>query len=79
MIFAMSLNELVTHVMALPSHTRAYLAEALLESLDFDEDFLVSAAWLKEIENRCNQLDVGALAAIPADKLFAELRAQLGT
>jgi hypothetical protein len=45
--------------MALPSESRAYLAERLLETLDFEEDFAVSDVWLKEISKRCQELDVG--------------------
>jgi putative addiction module component (TIGR02574 family) len=74
----MSLAELITEALALPSHARAYLAETLLESLDHDEDFAISAAWLSEIKHRTEQLDEGLVAALPADQMFSELRVQFG-
>lgn len=76
MIFGMSLTDLVIKMVTLPAHTRAYLAEALLESLDFEEDLPLSAAWRKEVENRCKQLDDGLVVAISAERVFSELRTQ---
>lgn len=37
----------------LPSSSRDYIAEVLLESLDFEEGFPVDDAWRAEIEKRC--------------------------
>lgn len=69
-----SLTELAEEALALPSEARAYLAEKLLETLDFEEDFPVREAWLKEIRRRCQELDGGKVQTIPADTALAELR-----
>lgn len=74
----MSLAELVAEALALPSHARAYLAETLLESLDYDEDFPISLAWMREIEQRCQQLDAGQVATSAVEQVFSDLRAQFG-
>ena len=71
----MSLAELVTEALALPLHARAYLAEALLESLDYNEDFPVNTAWLREIQRRTEEID-GGLAVLPAEQILSELRTQ---
>ncbi|MGA2660973.1 MAG: addiction module protein [Verrucomicrobiota bacterium] len=63
--------------MALPSEARAYLAEKLLETLDFEEDFAVSDVWLKEIRKRCQELDAGKVQGLPAEPAIAELRRSL--
>lgn len=54
--------------------TRAMIAETLLESLDFEEDFEVSQAWREEIQRRCEQVDRGEVELIDSDTVMAELR-----
>ncbi|MDF0644289.1 MAG: addiction module protein [Nitrospira sp.] len=53
---------------------RAMIAETLLESLDFEEDFEVSQAWREEIQRRCEQVDRGEVELIDSDTVMAELR-----
>jgi hypothetical protein len=54
--------------------TRALIAETLLESLDFEEDFEISPAWRDEIQRRCKQIDRGEVELIDSDTVMAELR-----
>ena len=72
-----SVTELAEEALALPPESRAYLAEKLLETLDFEEDFAVGEAWLKEIRKRCQELDDGKVQTIPADAAIAKLRKSL--
>ena len=60
--------------MQLEPGTRAMIAETLLESLDFEEDFEVSQAWRAEIQRRCEQVDRGEVELIDSDTVMAELR-----
>jgi putative addiction module component (TIGR02574 family) len=60
-------------VLHLPRASRAFLAEKLLESLDFDDAFPVSTEWMEEIYRRCQELDEGKVNLIPAGKVFADL------
>jgi hypothetical protein len=69
-----SLTQLAEEALALPSESRAYLAEKLLETLDFEEDFPVSETWLKEIRKRCQELEESKVQSIPAESAIAELR-----
>ena len=54
--------------------TRAVIAETLLKSLDFEEDFEISQAWHDEIQRRCEQIDRGEVELIDSDTVMAELR-----
>ncbi len=74
---SLTITELAEEALALPSESRAYLAEKLLETLDFEEDFTVSEGWLKEIRKRCHELDEGKVQTISAETAFAELRKSL--
>ncbi|MEW6356326.1 MAG: addiction module protein [Planctomycetota bacterium] len=69
--------KIVEDALHLPRGSRAFLAEKLIESLDYEEDFGVSAKWMKEIRRRCKELDDGVVDIIPADRAFDELGAKL--
>jgi len=60
-----------------PSYVRAFLAEKLLESLDFEESFDISSEWKEEINRRCCQIDEGKIQLTPGDKVFAEVAKRL--
>jgi len=70
------MNPKIEHVMKqaleLPSQVRAFIAEKLLESLDFEEPFEVSNEWRDEINRRCRQIDEGEVQLIPGDKVLKE-------
>ena len=53
----MNIETIAEQVLKLEPVSRAYIAEILLESLDFEEDFIVSEAWRQEIQKRCNEID----------------------
>jgi len=73
-----SLERTLAEVLALPSHQRAFLAETLFESLDFQSDFEISPEWLDEIRARCRAIDEGEVRLLPADQVLAQLREQVG-
>jgi hypothetical protein len=50
---------------------------ALLEELDGPPDAGAEQAWLDEIQRRSRELDAGLVETIPAEKVFADLRAKL--
>ena len=68
---------IVEQALGLPRESRAFLAEKLLESLDLEEEFDVSAAWREEIQRRCEDLDRGRVDLIPADRVFGEIERQI--
>ena len=67
-------KHIIEEAMSLPPNTRAKIAEALLETLDHDEDFKISDEWLQEISRRCEQIDTGTAELIEGDAAIAELR-----
>ena len=67
-------KKIIEDAMQLEPRSRALVAEALLESLDFGEDFPVSQAWKEEIRRRCEAIDSGKVSLIDSDTVMGELR-----
>ena len=71
----------IEHVMKqaleLPSQMRAFIAEKLLESLDFEEPFELSSGWKEEISRRCRQIDEGEVQLASSDSVFTEAAKRL--
>jgi putative addiction module component (TIGR02574 family) len=66
-------EKLVTEALQLSREARAFIAEKLLESLDFDEAFEVSPEWRDEIHRRCQELDEGRVSLVPGEQVFDEV------
>ena len=64
----------MTDALNLPREARAFLAEKLLESLDFEESFQVSPEWQKEIGKRCHELDHTEVDLIPGEQALLEAK-----
>ncbi|MEM1157967.1 MAG: addiction module protein [Verrucomicrobiota bacterium] len=75
----MTLEQLTEDALSLPATSRAYLAEKLLESIDYEEDVPVSPEWKKEIMRRAKELDEGTVEGIPAEAVFEEIEQRLST
>ena len=67
-------KKILEEALHLEPSTRALIAETLLESLDFEEDFEISQPWRDEIQRRCEQIDRGEVELIDSDTVMAELR-----
>jgi putative addiction module component (TIGR02574 family) len=67
-------KNILEEAMHLEPSTRAMIAETLLESLNFEENFEISEAWRDEIQRRCEQIDRGEVELIDSDTVMAELR-----
>ena len=67
-------KKIIEDAMQLEPPTRALIAETLLESLDFGEDFAISPAWREEIRRRCEDIDRGKVTLTDSDTVLAELR-----
>jgi putative addiction module component (TIGR02574 family) len=52
------------------------MVERLLESLSSPVDPEIERLWAEEAERRIEQFDRGEVEAIPAEKVFADLRAR---
>ncbi len=71
-------ENLAAEALQLPREARAFIAEKLLESLDFDEPFEVSPEWKDEIRRRCQELDDGKARLVPGEQVFDEAIKNLG-
>lgn len=69
-----SLEQLTAELLALPSMSRALLAEKLVESLEFDTDTAVQAAWVTEAKKRRDQIREGSIQAIPGEEALNQAR-----
>ena len=70
-------DKVVTEALGLPPALRAFVAEALIESLDAPDSPPLSAVWRKEIRRRCEEVDRGAVELLDADTVFAKAYAAL--
>ena len=71
------IEHIMKQALELPSQMRAFIAEKLLESLDFEEPFELSNEWKDEINKRCRQIDEGEVQLIPGDEVFSEATKRL--
>lgn len=69
-----SIEQLTNEVLSLPSGARALLAEKILESLEFDPDTKIQAAWTAEAKRRLTEITSGAVQPIPGDEALAQVR-----
>ncbi len=70
--------EMITQqALKLSSPARAYIVEILLESLDFEENFSISAEWQAEISKRCHEIDNRNVKLIAGKTAMTHLRLRL--
>lgn len=74
---ARAVSEIEQEIRTLPDAEKERLLRALLEELDGPPDVDVEQAWLDEVQRRSREWDAGLVEAIPAEKVFADLRAKL--
>ncbi|MEI6334652.1 MAG: addiction module protein [Methylococcaceae bacterium] len=70
----MNIETIAEQALKLEPTSRAYIAEILLESLDYEEDFIVSEAWRQEIQKRCNEIDTNSSILVDGEQFMAELK-----
>jgi len=73
---ARAVSEIEQEIRTLPDDEKEQLLRALLEELDGAPDASAEQAWLDEIQRRSRELDAGLVETIPADQVFADLRAK---
>lgn len=69
-----SIEQLTEEILALPSASRALLAEKLVESLEFDIDPDIQAAWITEAKKRRDEIRDGIVQPIPGEEALAQVR-----
>lgn len=69
-----SIEQLTEELLALPSLSRALLAEKLVESLEFDIDPAIQATWTTEAKKRRDELRDFVVQPIPGEEALAQVR-----
>jgi len=67
---------IIEEALKLDTPTRALIAEALLETLDYEEDFVISSEWMEEIHQRCAAIDSGVAKLVDHESAMRQLRAK---
>ncbi|MFN6516816.1 MAG: addiction module protein [Nostoc sp. CreGUA01] len=69
-----SIEQITEELLALPSVSRALLAEKLVESLEFDTDATIQVAWVTEAKKRRDQIRNGSVELIPGEEALSQVR-----
>ena len=77
-VVSMTCEELLDRALQLPADEREKIARTLYESLADEEDDEDQAAWAEEIKQRVEEIRNGTVETIPAEEVFAEMRARFG-
>ena len=68
------LEKITETALNLSAEARARLAEILMESLGYEEDFPVSEEWMKEIHRRCLEIDNSEVKLIAGESALEQLQ-----
>ena len=74
---SMTAEKIVTEALSLSPHTRAFVAERLIESLDASPGADLSPAWRNEVLKRCRDMDTGTVELREAADVFTKAYAAL--
>jgi putative addiction module component (TIGR02574 family) len=74
----MTVEQIAKEALALPSESRALLADKLVESLDTAVLSRIDKAWLAEAKRRRDEVRSGRIQTIPGDEALAKVRRELG-
>ncbi|MEH2159504.1 MAG: addiction module protein [Nostoc sp.] len=69
-----SVEQIMKEALALPSASRALLAEKLVESLEFDLDETQQKLWIEEAKKRRDEVRNGTVILIPREEALARVR-----
>ncbi len=74
----MTVEQLATEALSLPSEARARLADTLVESLDAAEAGRIDALWATEAKRRRDEVRSGTVQTIPGEEGLAQVRRSVG-
>jgi hypothetical protein len=69
-----SIEQLTEEILSLPSASRAFLADKLVESLEFDTDPAIQTAWVTEGKRRRDEVRNGSVQPIAGEDALAQAR-----
>ncbi|HBE21553.1 MAG TPA: acyl-protein synthetase [Cyanobacteria bacterium UBA11149] len=73
----LSIDQLMTEALSLPSALRAILADKLVESLELDLDETIQTLWTNEAKKRRDEIRSGAVKPISGEEGLAQIRGLL--
>ena len=73
-----TLNIIEKKALQLSKKDRGFLAEKLLRSIDDNSLTEIDELWVKEAEKRYNNYLAGKTKGIEGDKIFADIKQELG-
>jgi putative addiction module component (TIGR02574 family) len=74
----MTLDQLAQEALALPTESRALLADKLVESLDAGELGQIDRLWATEAKRRRDDVRQGRVQTIPGDEALTRVRRSVG-
>ena len=74
---ATTLEQVAEQAMALPTESRAQLADLLVESLDRDELGQIEQLWLVEAKRRRDEVRSGTVSTVPGEEALRKVRDSL--
>lgn len=75
---ASKLEQVEQQALSLSPEERAKLAERLWQSVQGDDAAPFDDAWIEEAERRYRELAEGRVQGVPAEQVFARIRARMG-
>ena len=69
-----TVEQLVTQAMALPSESRARLADLLVESLEGADIGSIEQAWIAEAKRRRDDVRAGRAETVPGEEALRDVR-----
>ncbi len=69
-----TIDQIAKEAMALPSASRADLAEKLVESLDRSSDEKIQALWVTEAKKRRDEVRTGKVKPVSGEEALARVR-----
>ncbi len=72
----MNIETVAQQALSFNANSRAYLAKVLLESLDYEEDVVISEQWRQEINKRCQEIKDNPDGLIDGESFMSELKRQ---
>ena len=72
----MNIETVANQALKLNVNARAYLAQVLLESLDYEEEIIVSSQWREEIKKRCQEIKSSPEILIDGKSFLSALKEQ---
>jgi hypothetical protein len=73
----MTVEQILQEVALMPAPMRAFIAEKILETLDFEEQINLSPEWMSLIQQRISDIDDGIVQMVGAEEALNQIWSEL--